>query len=294
VTPLRVLLFGATGQVASEVIRRAPGAGVDVTALDRAAADLGVPGAARRAIEAQAGSFDAVIIAAAYTGVDAAEDDEELALQVNGAAPGEIASVCAERAIPVFHISTDYVFDGAKDRPYEETDPVAPVGAYGRSKLAGEQAVAAACPQHVILRTAWVYAAHGRNFVRTMLRLGAERDALRVVDDQRGNPTAAGDIADALLAMVRAAAQGRGAWGTYHYVGAGETTWRGFADAIFDGAQPWLGRRPVVEPITTADFPTPAARPANSTLNCAKIQRDYGVTPRPWREIGRASCRERV
>jgi dTDP-4-dehydrorhamnose reductase len=175
------------------------------------------------------------------------------------------------------------VFDGTKDGPYREDDPVAPLGVYGESKEAGDRAVREALPEHVILRTAWVYAAHGRNFVNTMLRLAGEHPVLRVVADQTGSPTAAADIAVAIAVVTQQTAAGNRRWGTYHFAGGGAVTWHGFAEAIFAEAAPWRGPPPRVEPITTADYPTPARRPANSVLDCTKIGDAFGITPRPWR-----------
>jgi dTDP-4-dehydrorhamnose reductase len=196
-----------------------------------------------------------------------------------------MARAAAERNLPFLHVSTDYVFDGAKAGPWVEDDPPAPLGAYGRSKLAGEravmEAVAAAGGPHVILRTAWVHAGHGQNFVRTMLRAGAARPRLTVVDDQRGGPTAAADIAATLVAIARAFTAGRGVPGIFHYCGAPAVTWCGFAREIFARAH-WM-RAPEVTPIRTADWPTPARRPANSVLDCAKIRAAYGIAQPDWR-----------
>src|SRR5439155_17347627 len=180
--------------------------------------------------------------------------------------------------------STDYVFDGKKHGPYREDDPVNPLGVYGRSKEAGDRAIREALAEHVILRTAWVYSAHGHNFVKTMLRLAGERPVLRVVADQTGSPTSAADIATAIVTVVRRVAAGRRQRGTYHFTGAGAVTWHGFAEAIFEMAAPWRGPPPRVEPIATADYPTPARRPANSVLDCRRIGEAFGVVPRPWRE----------
>ncbi len=279
---LRLLMFGRTGQVATEIRRLADSdlaPDLAVTALGRAEADLTDPercAAAVRATEA-----DAVINAAAYTAVDRAEEEEALATMVNGRAPGAVARAAAERGLPFLHVSTDYVFDGSKQGAWTEDDSPAPLGAYGRSKLAGERAVAAAGGRHVILRTAWVHAGHGGNFVRTMLRAGAARDRLTVVDDQRGGPTSAADIAAALVAIARAFAAGRGVPGIFHYCGAPEVSWCGFAREIFAQAD-WM-RAPKIQPIRTADWPTPAARPANSVLDCARLGAAYGIAQPDWR-----------
>lgn len=280
---LRILQFGKTGQVGLELLARAPLRGHRITALGRDIADLADPAQAGRAIGAA--DADIVINGAAYTAVDRAESEPDLAMRVNGESVGVIAEACAGRNIPLIHLSTDYVFDGTKPAPYLETDPTNPLSAYGRSKLAGEAAIRERQPAHVILRTSWVYSPFGSNFLKTMLKLGAEREELNVVDDQHGSPTAAGDIALACLEVAeRVALAGGGApWGTYHYAASGETTWRRFAEAIF-AAAPWAGIRAKVRPIPTSEYPTPARRPRNSRLDCAKIARAFGVRPRPWPE----------
>ena len=275
---LHILLFGQTGQVATE-LQRLAGPGQAITALGRDQADLSDPDACAAVI---AGTHaDIVINAAAYTNVDQAEQDEDLATLVNAKAPGAMAAAAARHGLPFLHISTDYVFDGSGTRPWRETDPVAPLGAYGRSKLAGEQAVTAAGGDHVILRTAWVYAGHGANFVATMLQVGATRPELRVVDDQTGGPTPAWAIAEALMTIARAFAAGQGVPGVFHFCGAPATTWCGFAREIFARAD--LANCPEITPITTADWPTPAARPANSMLDCSKISAAYGIAQPDWR-----------
>lgn len=280
---MKLLVLGAGGQLGRELCRLRWPAASAVAAYDRAGLDIANRDAVRAAVRRE--RPDIVINAAAYTAVDRAESEREAAWAVNCDGPANIAAACREAAIPLVHISTDYVFDGSKPGPYREDDPVAPLGAYGASKEAGERAVRDASPRHVIVRTAWVYAAHGRNFVRTMLRLAGEVPALRVVADQQGSPTSAADLARAIAEIVRhVAAGGDAAWGTYHFAGAGAVSWHGFAEAIFDLASPWRGPPPPIEPITTADYPTPARRPANSVLDCTKIAATFGVTPRPWRD----------
>lgn len=273
---VRVLVIGQTGQVAKELLRRAR-PGLDMVTKDRAEADLEQPGACAAAIAA--GPWDAVINAAAYTAVDRAEGDEQRALAVNSTAPGEMAMACATRGIPFLHISTDYVFDGSGDLPWQPGDATAPLNAYGRSKLAGEVAVRAAGGVHLILRTSWVFSAHGANFVRTMLRLGAEREVLRVVDDQWGGPTPAAAIADALLVAAGALLDGAPG-GTHHLAGAPPTTWARFARETLALA----GLPCRVDPIATADYPTPTRRPGNSRLDCATLAADFGITPPDWRK----------
>jgi dTDP-4-dehydrorhamnose reductase len=271
---MKVLVIGRTGQVARELQRRAP-AGVEITAWGRDVIDLSdAAGVAHLVHGVEA---DAIINAAAWTAVDAAEAEEPAAMAVNGAAPTSMARAAAARRIPFLHVSTDYVFDGQGATPFTEDDPTVPLSAYGRTKLAGERGVRAAGGPHVILRTSWVVAGHGKNFVGTMLRLGAARDSLRVVADQHGAPTPAASIADALLLLAaRLAAGAEG--GTYHFAGTPDTTWAGFAGAIMQAA----GLPCRIDPITTADYPTPAQRPANSRLDCARIARDFGIARPDW------------
>ncbi|MGB1033575.1 MAG: dTDP-4-dehydrorhamnose reductase [Primorskyibacter sp.] len=269
-----ILVFGRTGQVATELARRAGGA----TFLGRDVADLTDPDACAAAIHAHRPRV--VINAAAWTAVDKAEDEEATAQVVNGDAPAAMARACAALDIPFLHISTDYVFDGSGTVPWSEDDLVAPLGAYGRTKLAGEQGVRAAGGRHVILRTSWVFSAHGANFVKTMLRLSETRDALNIVEDQIGGPTPAADIAATLLAMAEAMQNGSDlGWGTYHYGGAPAASWADFAREIFAGAN----REVAVTGIPSSAFPTPAARPLNSRMAGAKLQRDFGIAPPDWR-----------
>ncbi len=268
-------MFGETGQVAREVLRRA--GAHEIVALGRGLADLADPEGCARAVEAA--EADAVLNAAAWTDVDGAEGAEDAARRVNAEAPGAMARAAAARGLPFVHISTDYVFDGAGEAARREDEPVAPLSAYGRTKLEGERAVAAAGGAHAILRTSWVFSAHGKNFVKTMLRVGPERGALKVVDDQIGGPTPAAAIADACLAVAAALAEGRGASGVYHFAGAPAVSWRGFAEAIFAEA----GLSVSVAPIATADWPTPARRPLNSRLDCGKIEATFGVQAPDWR-----------
>ena len=277
-------MTGREGQLAQSLVERGRTAAVEIVCLARPEVDLLEPAAVARAIEAARG--DVVINAAAYTAVDKAEAEAELAMRVNGAGAQAVAAAAARTGRPVMHISTDYVFGGTLDRPYREDDLVAPIGAYGRTKLAGESFVAAANPHHVIVRTAWIYSPFGHNFLRTMLRLGLTRDEVSVVADQWGSPTSALDLADALIAMARkliAEPANDQLFGTFHATGSGYTTWAAFATAIFSQAAA-LGRQPVrVIPISTAQYPTPAARPANSRLDAGKLLRVYGLALPEWR-----------
>lgn len=270
---MRVLVFGQTGQVARELARRVP-PGVSARFLGRAEADLMDPAACAAAIA----GCDAVINAAAWTAVDKAEAEEAAATVVNGAAPTAMARRCAELGLPFLHISTDYVFDGAGEAPFRPDHPTAPLGAYGRSKLAGEQGVQAAGGKALILRTSWVVSAHGTNFVKTMLRLGATRDSLTVVADQIGGPTPAAAIADALYTAAAAMTQGAPG-GVHHFAGAPDTSWAGFARQVM--ARAHLPCR--IDDIPSSAYPTPARRPLNSRLDCTSFTAAYG-TPRPdWR-----------
>ena len=277
---MKLLVLGASGQVGTELRRARLPAGITLVARDLPGLDI----SDRETVSAGVRRMrpDLIINAAAYTAVDRAESEAAAAFAANAAGPGHIAAACREAGIPLIHISTDYVYDGAKAGPYVEDDPVNPLGVYGRSKAAGDQAVRDALAEHVILRTAWVYSAHGNNFVKTMLRLAAERPALRVVADQRGSPTAAADIAAALVAIAAQIRAGEPHWGVFHFTGQGETTWHGFAEAIVALAAPHTGKRPPVEAITTADYPTPARRPANSVLDCGKIAAAYDIVARRW------------
>jgi dTDP-4-dehydrorhamnose reductase len=277
-----ILLFGANGQLGQELSRTCAERGVALAALSRAQADIADADAVHGAIAAHRPAL--VVNAAAYTKVDLAESEVEAARQGNEIGPKLLAQSCAAASLPLVHVSTDYVFDGTKSGAYVETDPVAPTGSYGRSKAAGEEAVRAAHPRHVILRTAWVYGEFGNNFLKTMLRLAATRDELRVVADQRGCPTATDDLAAAILTIAPRLTAGEDVWGTYHFAGTGATTWHGFASRIVAAQAPLTGRAPRVTPITTADYPTPARRPANSELDSEKFARAFGFRAQRWEE----------
>ncbi|KAF0116848.1 MAG: dTDP-4-dehydrorhamnose reductase [Rhodobacteraceae bacterium] len=270
---MKLLVFGKTGQVARELQRLAP----DATYLGRDEADLGNPFQCVDAIKES--DADAIINAAAWTAVDAAESDELNAFQVNGNTPECMALTAAERDIPFLHISTDYVFDGQGDKPFTPDHPTAPQNAYGRTKLLGEQGIRNALGNHLILRTSWVVSAHGSNFVKTMLRLGKDRETLNVVADQIGGPTPAAAIAQALLTAAQAMTDGAPG-GTHHFAGTPDTSWADFARAIM--AEAILPCR--ITDIPTSDYPTPAKRPLNSRLDCSAFTAAFGI-PRPdWRE----------
>jgi dTDP-4-dehydrorhamnose reductase len=280
---VKILQFGTTGQLATELIRQAPAHPVELTALSRAEADLDDAELVARIIHVR--RPDLVINAAAYTAVDRAETEVETAFEVNSQSPACMAGICGANGPALVHFSTDYVFDGEKGAPYLETDPPEPLGVYGRSKLSGEQMVLATCPRALVLRTSWVVSAHGKNFVKTMLRLAGEGGPIRVVDDQFGRPTSAADLAGFVLAQapaLAAAPAGDPRFGLVHFANAGETTWKRFAEAIFAEA---LGdAAPPVQAIATADYPTPVQRPRRGTLDTGKLESLFGYSPRPWRE----------
>ena len=289
----RILLLGADGQLGTELRRSlAPlgevvcatlGGTIDGRPCERA--DFGAPDTLPGLVDRLAP--DVVVNAAAHTAVDRAEQERDLAWRINADAPGALAEACARRDAWCVHYSTDYVFDGRGTRPYREDDPPHPLGVYGTSKLAGEEAVRASGARHMIFRTAWVYAAHSHNFLRTMLRVGAERDTLRVVADQVGTPTPAALIADVTAQALRHASAASGLW---HLTPTGQTSWHGFAEAIFAGAvaRGLLARMPIVEPITTADYPTPAARPAYSVLDTGRLAATFGISLPSWQDgLGR-------
>ncbi|WP_323780175.1 dTDP-4-dehydrorhamnose reductase [Leisingera sp.] len=269
---MSILVFGKTGQLAQELAMLE-----GVTCLGRDQADLSDPEACAAAIRTHAPA--AVINAAAYTAVDKAEEEEALATVVNGAAPGAMAQACADRNIPFVTVSTDYVFDGSGTVPWQPSDATGPVNAYGRSKLAGEQAVRAAGGTYAILRTSWVVSAHGSNFVKTMLRLGRARERLTIVSDQTGAPTPARDIAAACMKMARQLQADPGKSGIYHLAGAPQICWAGFAREIFARA----GIACAVEDIPTSAYPTPAARPLNSRLDCTSLETVFGIPQPDWR-----------
>ena len=279
---MRIVVTGRDGQVARSLAERGAAGPHELVFLARPDLDLAEPDGIAPAIAAA--RPDLVVSAAAYTAVDKAEGEEALATRVNGDGAGAVARAAAAAGAPVINLSTDYVFDGTADRPYREDDPVAPLGAYGRSKLAGERAVAGAGAPFLILRTAWVYSPFGANFVRTMLRLAGDRDELGVVADQRGCPTNALDIADAVLALAdRWAAGDRAGWNAvYHLVGGGETHWADFARAIFAASQAEGGPAARVRDIATSDYPTPARRPANSRLDTARLAAAFGLRLPDW------------
>lgn len=280
-----IMIVGAGGQLGCELARRAPEAGLQSYALSVQQLDIAQHDAVLRAV----GRIEPAVVinAAAYTEVDKAETDAEAAFAANRDGPAHLAEACVAANIPLIHLSTDYVFDGTKQTPYLEADLTVPLGIYGKSKLAGEEAVRQVCSRHVILRTSWLYGVHGQNFVKTMLRRARERESLRVVDDQHGAPTCAGDLAEAILTLAGRLQSGDWpdeGFGTFHCTNHGATTWCGFARKIFAAAAPTLGRQPEIEAITTNDYPTPARRPLHSVLDCRLIARVHGIALRSWQQ----------
>ena len=270
-----ILATGGNGQVATELAARG------AHRVGRPEFDFDQPDTITATFDRLHPSL--VINAAAWTAVDAAEKEPDAAYRANRDGPATLARLCARDGVPLIHISTDYVFDGTKDGPYTETDPTGPTGVYGASKLAGEQAVLDSGARAAVLRTAWVYNATGKNFVRTMLNVAQKTSTLRVVADQHGNPTHAGDLSDAILSVAARMAEWADSYaGVFHAAGTGATTWHAFAQAIFAEAARHGRPEPVVTPITTAEYPTPAKRPANSRLDCSKLDRVFGVQLPVW------------
>ncbi|MBC8796421.1 dTDP-4-dehydrorhamnose reductase [Shewanella algae] len=279
---MKVLITGCNGQVGHCLTERLTKQ-AEVLALDYEGLDITDQDAVLNTVAEFQPNY--IINAAAHTAVDRAEQEVELSYAINRDGPSYLAQAAKECGAVMLHISTDYVFDGMGDKPYQESDRTEPQGIYGQSKLAGEQAVAESCPEHLILRTAWVFGEHGNNFVKTMLRLAQCRDELSIVGDQFGGPTYAGDIADALIAMVLHLEQGKQAkWGVYHFSGMPYASWFDFASAIFQAAEQreLLTGQPKLSAIPTSAYPTPAKRPANSRLDCRRIENQFGIKPSDW------------
>jgi dTDP-4-dehydrorhamnose reductase len=292
---MRLLIAGWQGQIARGLVEAVPACpDVRACAVGRAALDI----CEARSIERALSQIEPTVVinSAAYTAVDKAETDQERAFALNRDGARMLAQASARRGIPIIHMSTDYVFDGSKGSAYAEDDAPAPATVFGRSKLEGEAAVRAANPKHVILRTAWIYSPSGRNFVKSMLEQASQRDRVRVVDDQRGSPTYAPHLVAAILDVARQLSGRKdedGPWGVYNAAGSGTTTWRGFAEEVFRRSAAHGGPSAEVEPIRSADYPTPAQRPANSQLDCAKLERTFGLRLPAWQE-GVAECVERL
>jgi dTDP-4-dehydrorhamnose reductase len=279
-----VLVAGKEGQLARCLVEQAAERGMPLVAIGRPKLDLTKPETVDEVVRAIVPS--AIVNAAAYTAVDKAESEPRSAFAVNRDGAAQLGLQADRRNVPFIHISTDYVFDGKKPAPYNEEDPTGPLNTYGRSKLDGERAVREVCPAALIFRTSWVYSPHGSNFIKTMLRLGQTRDPIRVVDDQRGTPTAATDLAGAIVDLISrfTAEDIRRLAGVYHLTARGDTTWHGFASAIFSGSRRRDRRVPDLVPITTAQYPTPARRPANSRLDCTKAAQQLGIQLPHWQQ----------
>jgi len=281
---VKILIIGSNGQLGWELCQRGKPHGFDIIPLDIPEFDITDPGAVKKSINQPGVSL--VVNAAAYTAVDKAESEPKKAFAINCDGPADLAASCNEAGIPLVHISTDYVFDGTREQPYLETDPLSPLGVYGKSKAQGETIVRSLLTDHIIIRTAWLYGIHGNNFVKTMLALGKEKETLRVVADQYGCPTSAADLAEAILTIAEQIKERPDIpWGTYHYCGKGKTTWHGFAEKIFELAKQYnLFSIKKVIPVTTAEYPTPAKRPLNSVMDCSMLTKNFGILPAPWQE----------
>lgn len=280
----KILVVGRSGQVASALQATACPRGLVLEAHGRPGLDLRVPDPVAAAVSG--GSWAAVVNAAAYTDVERAESEPDAAFALNRDGPAVLAEACARAGIPLIHLSTDYVFDGAKPSPYDEDDPVEPLSVYGASKAAGEEAIRTKLDAHVILRTSWVFSPVGTNFVKTMLGLARKRDTLRIVNDQSGCPTSAQDIGDAIMRIMVALLAGkRDGFGTFHFANLGATTWHDFADELFRQAElRGLRRRPKLIAIPASAYPAAARRPRNSVLDTRRIAQVYGIVPRRWQD----------
>jgi len=281
---MKILTYGESGQLGYELMRQGRALRLDMHGVAYPQTDISE--ISRAASDFAGCRPDLVINAAAYTNVDGAETEPSLAMAINADGPANLARLCAENKIPLIHISTDYVFDGAQNSPYRETDPVSPLGVYGQSKAAGERAVRSALDAHIIIRTSWLYGLHGHNFVKTILKLAMEREEIRVVSDQYGSPTSAADLAAAVLSIADFVSRRRPVnWGTYHYCGLGVVSWHAFAKTILEIGRQYDRLKTVrVEPIKTAEYPAPAARPAYSALDCSLINQHFDISPKPWRD----------
>jgi len=281
---MKLLIIGCNGQLGWELCRQAKEQGLGLIPLDLPDFDITHQSAVYSNVTRSHANL--VVNAAAYTAVDKAELEQDAAFAVNRDGPSYLATACAEIGIPLIHISTDYVFDGSKNGPYLESDPVSPLGIYGKSKAGGEEEIRKRLKKNIIIRTAWLYGVHGNNFVKTMLRLGKERKEIRVVDDQYGCPTYAADLAEAILTIASLIEKGENiSWGTYHYCGRGNTTWYGFASKIFEIAKEYESLKiEMLKPITTEEYPTPAQRPKNSIMDCSSLKQNFNISPPEWQD----------
>jgi len=281
---MKLLIIGSKGQLGSELVIECKRNDFSFLALDLPEFNITDPSQVKKTLADFMPSI--VINASAYTNVDMAETEPEIAYTVNSDGPANLALSCDKNRIPIIHISTDYVFDGSKGQPYVESDPVSPLGIYGKSKEKGESKLRSILKQHIILRTSWLYSAYGNNFVKTMLKLGKEKEIIKVVSDQYGCPTCAADLAEAVVDISKQITQNfKIAWGTYHYCGLGITTWHEFAKAIFEIASQYQNYKvSSVEAITTAQYPTKTKRPAFSALDCGLFKKHFGINIKPWQE----------
>jgi len=281
---MKVLITGANGQLGRELVRLGQRFEFEVHSFSRQQLDITNKNQIEQIFSRISPSL--VINAAAYTQVDRAENESDLAYAVNKDGPAYLARYCDDNHLTLIHISTDYVFDGTKGRPYQESDPIAPLGVYGQSKAQGETAIRSILPNHIIVRTSWLYAVYGNNFVKTILKLATEKTTLRVVADQFGSPTSAADLANAVLTIARKiSASEKNYWGTYHYCCKGITTWHALAEKIIELAMPYAALRARhVEAITTAEWPTPAKRPPYSVLDCSRLKSRFGIEPEAWQQ----------
>ncbi|MGD2185599.1 MAG: dTDP-4-dehydrorhamnose reductase [Desulfobacterales bacterium] len=281
---MNVLITGANGQLGRELVRHGHAFNIKIQSFSHQELDITNEERLHQLMTRVSPSV--VINAAAYTNVDRAENESDMAYAVNTNGPGYLARHCADHGRVLMHISTDYVFDGTKGQPYQESDPIAPLGIYGQSKAQGETAIRRVLKNHIIVRTSWLYGVYGTNFVKTILKLGNEKTDLRVVADQFGSPTSAADLAQALLTIVKKlSASEKFDWGTYHYCGKGITTWHGFAEHIIQLAKSYTALQiKQVTPVTTAEWPTPAKRPPYSVLDCRRLKSQFGIEPKPWQE----------
>ena len=281
---MKLLIIGSKGQLGSELVRECKRNEFSYLALDLPEFNIADPSQVEKTFADFKPSI--VINASAYTNVDKAETEPEIAFSVNSDGPANLAVSCDKNRIPIIHVSTDYVFDGSKGQPYFESDPVSPLGVYGKSKEAGESKLRSILKQHIIVRTSWLYGTYGNNFVKTMLRLGNEKEIIQVVSDQYGCPTCAADLVEAAIDISKQISQNlKITWGTYHYCGIGTTTWHKFTKAIFEIASQYQNFKVTsVEAITTAQYPTRAKRPPFSALDCSLIKKRFGINTKPWQK----------
>ena len=281
---MKILVIGSKGQLGHELLIQGNNLGYEILPADLPDLDITDKTQVKHWLEKFQPSL--VVNAAAYTNVDKAETEQNLAFAVNRDGPANLAEACAKFEIPLIHISTDFIFDGKKSSPYIESDPVSSLSIYGKSKQEGENEVRSRLKKHIILRTAWLYGVHGQNFVKTMLRLGREKEVISVVADQFGSPTSAADLAEAILNIIsKIKHSGDIKWGTYHYCGIGITTWHVFTEEILNLASRYISIKTTnVKPISTAEYPTDAARPCFSALDCSLIKKNFGINPKPWQD----------